>query len=104
MVHDGQRRSGLRSQITNPASTQTPTQTLDYGAIPVSEKPAPQLYPPIELEFPEDRASIQINLYRIADALARRPGESHDGSQNGYTDQPPAQPALRIVQRIILTP
>src|SRR5271166_1872643 len=133
-VHDGQHRSGLRSQIT----TQIATQTLDYGAIPVSGKPAPQIYPPIELEFPEDRASIQINLYRIADALARgradrptatallyamqvcqtnlgkrplieapparRPAESQDGSQNGNTDQPSAQPALRIVQRIILTP
>ena len=64
-VHDWQRRSGLRSQI------KPQTQTLDYGALPVSETPAPQVYPPIELEYPEDRVSIQTNLYRIADALAR---------------------------------
>ena len=64
-VHDWQRRSGLRSQI------KPQTQTFDYGAIPVSETPAPQVYPPIELEYPEDRVSIQTNLYRIADALAR---------------------------------
>jgi hypothetical protein len=63
-LHDWKRRSGLRSQIT----TQTPAQTYDHGTILV---PEPQLYPPLELEFPEDRASIQINLYRIADSLAR---------------------------------
>src|SRR5271157_840398 len=81
-VHDWQRRSGLRSQITN----QTPT--LDYGAIPVSDgPPQPQVYPPIELEFPEDRASIQINLYRIADALAR-----------GRTDRPTATALLYAMQ------
>jgi hypothetical protein len=33
--------------------------------------PEPRIYPPLELEFPEDRASIQINLYRIIDRLAR---------------------------------
>ncbi len=130
-VHDWQRRSGLRSQIT----TQTQTQTLDYGAIPVSESPAPQLYPPIELEYPEDRVSIQTNLYRIADALARgradrptatallyamqvcqtnlgkkplieassasRPGESQDRSQPGSQNEYTDQPAGRHALRTV---
>ena len=34
-------------------------------------RPRAKVYPPLELEFPEDRASIQINLYRIIDYLAR---------------------------------
>ena len=67
-LHHYRRSSGLRSQTRAYAPTQTPTQTYDYGTIPV---PTPEIYPPLELEFPEDRASIQINLYRIADALAR---------------------------------
>ena len=46
----------------------TPTQTYDHGTMLV---PEPMLYAPLELEFPEDRASIQINLYRIIDRLAR---------------------------------
>jgi hypothetical protein len=63
-LHVYRHSSGLRSQIR----TQIPTQTYDNGTIPV---PAREIHPPLELEFPEDRASIQINLYRIADALAR---------------------------------
>ena len=61
-LHNWKRRSGLRSHIT------TPTQTYDHGTMLV---PEPKVYPPLELEFPEDRASIQINLYRIIDYLAR---------------------------------
>ena len=45
-----------------------PTRTYDHGTMLV---PEPRVYPPLELEFPEDRASIQINLYRIIDRLAR---------------------------------
>src|SRR5271157_4473663 len=85
-LHDWQRRSGLRSQIRT--QTLDSTQTLDYGAIPVSGgPPQPQLYPPLELEFPEDRVSIQINLYRIADALAR-----------GRTDRPTATALIYAMQ------
>ncbi len=50
------------------SSYATPTQTYDHGTMLV---PEPSVYPPLELEFPEDRASIQINLYRIIDRLAR---------------------------------
>jgi hypothetical protein len=61
----------LRSAVRTRPHTQQPTQTYDYGAIPVSQ-PAPtaQIQPPVQLLFPEDRASIQINLYRIAVAQA----------------------------------
>jgi len=48
--------------------TQPATQTYDYGAIPVAEPG--QVLPAVELLFPEDTASIQINLYRIAVAQA----------------------------------
>jgi hypothetical protein len=48
----------------------THTQTYDYGAIPVSGHPAPQILPPVQLLFPEDRSAIQINLYNIALAQA----------------------------------
>jgi hypothetical protein len=61
-LHNWKRRSGLRSHIT------TPTQTYDHGTMLV---PEPKVYPPLELEFPEDRASIQINIFRIIDYLAR---------------------------------
>ncbi len=61
-LHNWKRRCGLRSHIP------TPTQTYDHGTMLV---PEPKVYPPLELEFPEDRASIQINLYRIIDYLAR---------------------------------
>jgi hypothetical protein len=61
-LHNWKRRSGLRSHIT------TPTQTYDHGTMLL---PEPKAYPPLELEFPEDRASLQINLYRIIDYLAR---------------------------------
>ncbi len=61
-LHNWKRRSGLRSHIT------TPTQTYDHRTMLV---PEPKVYPPLELGFPEDRASIQINLYRIIDYLAR---------------------------------
>jgi hypothetical protein len=71
-IHDWDRRSGLRSQIKprnpTPTPTQTPTQTYDHGTILV---PEPRVCLPLELEFPEDRASIQINIYRVADYLAR---------------------------------
>ena len=54
--------------------TPQPTQTYDYGAIPVAEPGQPQVQvqvlPAVELLFPEDTASIQINLYRIAVAQA----------------------------------
>src|SRR5579883_1338232 len=52
------RRPGLRSQVA-PA--------CDPATILVPEHRVHPLY----LEFPEDRASIQINLYRITDYLAR---------------------------------
>jgi len=59
-----------RSTIRTRPHTQTPIPTYDYGAIPVAEPAQPQLQPPVQLLFPEDRASIQINLYRIAVAQA----------------------------------
>jgi hypothetical protein len=63
-LHSWKRRAGLRSQITTPAQTET----YDHGTMLV---PQPRVYPTLELEFPEDRASIQINIYRILDYLAR---------------------------------
>ena len=75
------RRAAVRSR----PHTQTPIPTYDYGAIPVAASrdagaPGPasgtwfqrpeEIQPPVQLLFPEDRASIQINLYRIAVAQA----------------------------------
>ncbi len=60
-----------RTAVRTRPHTQAPIQTYDYGAIPVAElASAPQIQPPVQLLFPEDRASIQINLYRIAVAQA----------------------------------
>jgi hypothetical protein len=59
-INAWRRHSGHTSAI--------PTQSYDHGTMLV---PEPRVYPPLELEFPEDRASIQINLYRIIDRLAR---------------------------------
>jgi len=57
--------------VRSALRTRPHTQTYDYGAIPVSEPAAtPEIQPPVQLLFPEDRASIQINLYRIAVAQA----------------------------------
>ncbi|HZD49477.1 MAG TPA: hypothetical protein VE178_12110 [Silvibacterium sp.] len=62
--HQNRQPRRRRSMIRLQPHTQT--QTYDYGAIPV----APQIQPPVDLLFPEDSASIQINLYRIAVAQA----------------------------------
>ena len=56
------------SAARSPANRLRPSTTEPS---PYPRAPAPQVYPPIELEYPEDRVSIQTNLYRIADALAR---------------------------------
>ncbi|HZD50091.1 MAG TPA: hypothetical protein VE178_15215 [Silvibacterium sp.] len=89
-LHDWQRRCGLRSQIRPQTLTQTPTQTYDHGTILVPEPsvyPAPQIHPPLELEFPEDRTAIQINLYRVADYLARGLMERSDATALMYAMQ-----------------
>jgi hypothetical protein len=73
-----------RPAVRTRPHTQTPIQTYDYGAIPVASRdagaPGPasgtwvqrpeEIQPPVQLLFPEDRASIQINLCRIAVAQA----------------------------------
>jgi hypothetical protein len=64
------RRRSIISAIRTQPHTLTATPTYDYGAIPVSEPATPEIQPPVQLLFPEDRASIQINLYRIAVAQA----------------------------------
>ncbi len=73
--HQNRQPRRRRSLIRTPPATQT----YDYGAIPVQESGAPcpdsgtwvqQVLAPVELLFPEDTASIQINLYRIAVAQA----------------------------------
>src|SRR5277367_3662856 len=74
--HQNSQPRPVRSTIRPRSHTQTPIQTYDYGAIPVPppipllDPPTPQIQPPVQLLFPEDRASIQINLYRISVAQA----------------------------------
>jgi hypothetical protein len=91
--HQNSQPRPRRSAVRSRAHTQTPIPTYDYGAIPVaasrdagapepalslSKGPASgtwvqrpeEIQPPVQLLFPEDRASIQINLYRIAVAQA----------------------------------
>ena len=75
-IHDYQGRSGLRSRIRPQAAGQTagpiPTQSYDHGTVLVPEsRVAPQTHHPLQLLYPEDRASIQANIYFIADYLAR---------------------------------
>jgi len=69
--HQNRQPRRRRSVLRAPANTQT----YDYGAIPVADPSAQlqaqvQVLPAVELLFPEDTASIQINLYRIAVAQA----------------------------------
>jgi hypothetical protein len=73
-VKDWKRRSGLRSQIR----TQTPTQTYDHGTILVPDRNS-QVYPPVDLEFPEDPAAILTNIYRVNTLLLQ-----------GHIDRPTA--------------
>ena len=63
--------------------------------------PEPKIYPPLELVFPEDRASIQINLYRIIDYLARGLMERSTATalmygHAGLPDQPRQDAPARI--------
>jgi hypothetical protein len=58
------RQPRRRRSLTRAAA---PTQTLDYGAIPVSH---PEPRPIVDIVFPEDRAAIQLNLYNILQAQA----------------------------------
>ncbi len=113
------RRAGL--QTASLAKTLDAT-TLEGGRLSLAE--TDQLpHPPLEMLFPEDRASIQINLHRILDALAhnlidlstanamtynmracmanlaRKPLVETPQSAGGAEAANP-----RVVQRVILTP
>jgi len=63
--HRQPRRRRSLTQAQTRTQTHSANQTLDYGAIPVSE---PE--PLVDIIFPEDRASIQINLHSVLLALA----------------------------------
>ncbi len=102
------RRAAVRSR----PHTQTPIPTYDYGAIPVAASrdagaPGPasgtwvqrpeEIQPPVQLLFPEDRASIQINLYRIAVAQAENRIDTRTANSMTWNQQVsmPISPANR---------
>jgi hypothetical protein len=117
--HQNRQPRRRRSILQPQTQFQTQLQTLDYGSIPVTQ---PEICEPIQVLFPEDRASIQINLFRVLEALASNRIDLRTANSMTYNiqvsmsnlahkplieSQPanaPESAAAPIVQRIILTP
>jgi hypothetical protein len=123
--HSRPRRAGLQTAPLAKIldSNTLDANTLEGGRLSLAETSDQLPHPPLEMLFPEDRASIQINLHRILDALAHNLIDLSTANAMTYNmracmanlarkplvETPSAvgnsEPAaLRVVQRVILTP